>query len=62
MGFFRILLRIVTFGILGKDRTAAEVYTRKKLANQAKAQQQLAQKLAEQEAKKQLKSQKEKQV
>ncbi len=31
MGFFKTLLRIVTLGIIGKERTPAEVALRKKL-------------------------------
>lgn len=31
MGFFRILLRILTFGILGKKKSAEDVYLRRKM-------------------------------
>ena len=44
MEFFRILLRILTFGLLGKKRSPAEIQARKELAL-ATAQKQLQRKI-----------------
>ena len=55
MGFFKTLIRIVTFGIVGKERTAEEVYARKRLAVEKQQQQAAIKKALEEEKAKQLK-------
>ena len=52
MGFFRILLRILTFGILGKERSPEEIYVREKLAREKEQKEELTRKRLEQQRKK----------
>jgi hypothetical protein len=58
MGFFRGLLRILTFGLLGKERSPEEVYVRERLAQEKEKKEALARKQLEERRTKLLKAKK----
>jgi len=58
MGFFRILLRILTFGILGKERSPEEVYIRERLVQEKEDKDKLRRKKLEERRKQLLQSKK----